>query len=61
MLDMNRIIAFVLTSLAIYLINKVIKFGFKILLILIGVAAVLYFVMPEIIPQVVDWGKNIVA
>ena len=42
-------------------INKVIKFGFKILFLLIVVAAVIYFVMPELIPQIIDWGKGIVV
>lgn len=60
-MDVNRIIAFVITSVVIYLINKVIKFGFKILFILVALAAVVYFVMPELFPQIIDWGKSIVV
>ena len=60
-MDINRIIAFVVTSVVIYLLNKVIKFGFKILILCVGVAAFVYFTIPEMIPTIIDWGKNIVV
>lgn len=61
MLDINRIIAFVVTSIAIYFMNKVIKFGFKILILLIVIAAIIYFVMPDAIPVIIDFVKSKVS
>lgn len=60
-MDINRIIAFVVTSVVIYLLKNVIKFGMKLLFILIAGSAIIYFVMPELIPVIMEWVQNFVG
>ena len=56
-MDIERIIAFVITMVIVTILKSVIKFGIK-LLVIIGIAcAFVYFVMPEvfpIIPETID-------
>lgn len=60
-MDMERIIAFVITMVIVTILKKVIKFGFK-MLFTIGLAcAVIYFVMPEMFPVIPETINNILG
>lgn len=49
-MDINRIIAFVVTAVVVYLLKSVLKFGVKLFFMVLVGAAVVYFVFPEIMP-----------
>lgn len=49
-MDMERIIAFVVTMVIVTILKNIIKFGIKVLVIIGIVCAFVYFVMPEMFP-----------
>lgn len=49
-MDIERIVAFVITMVVIGIFKSVIKFGFKVLIALALMAFVVYFAIPELIP-----------
>lgn len=57
-MDIERIIAFVITMVVLTILRKIIRFGFK-LLIILGVGfAIIYFAMPEMLPVIQEYIKG---
>ena len=54
-MDMERVIAFAITAIIIWILKGVIKFGMKLLVLLLIGAAVVWFVFPEMIPAIQDF------
>lgn len=54
-MSMERIIAFVITAVVIWVLKGVIKFGIKLALILVIGAGIVYFVFPELFPVIRDF------
>lgn len=51
-MDIDRVISFILTMVIIYILKSVIKFGLKVLVLLVLGAAFVYFVAPELVPVI---------
>lgn len=60
-MDINRIIAFVITMVVIYILKSFVKFGMKVLLLLGLGAAFIYFVAPELIPVITNGINNFIG
>lgn len=59
-MDIERIIAFVITMVVVWILKKIIKFGFKLLLIIGFLAFIIYFAVPELIPVIHEYIKGII-
>lgn len=53
-MSIGAIIAFTLTMVIVIILKNIIKFGMKVLLMIVIVSALIYFIMANIIPFITD-------
>lgn len=59
-MDIERIIAFAITMVIVWVLKKIIKFGFKVLMIIAVIAFIIYFAVPELIPVIQEYTKSFI-
>lgn len=59
-MDIERIIAFAITMVIVWVLKKIIKFGFKVLMIIAVIAFIIYFAVPELIPVIQEYAKSFI-
>lgn len=59
-MDIERIIAFAITMVIVWVLKKIIKFGFKVLMVIVVIAFIIYFSVPELIPVIQEYAKSFI-